>query len=303
MKAVNNPVNNKFPWLQLLAGLLLAGSFFLPWVRWETVPVKGYSLPSGEFFRVSDTRFGLANPFPQFKAGFLVFWLIPVLAAWAVWRAATGKKMAPWSFIAGTLSLALVTVFILFTGVLIDLGVGKTVTGMLTPWIWLHVFSAILLVTITTINANAWLKKTSWILLGPVFAFAGFTVVKNYLETETFKSTSKLKADYVVTAKELIDEFEKDNPGVNSRYTGKILQVNGRITELEKADSIMNVKMEDMATGSYIIFAFEEKEQDRLAKLQPGDSISVKGEYSTGVYSRLRKTTFINFKRSVLYQQ
>lgn len=287
----------------MLAGLLLAGSFFLPWVRWESVPVKGYSLPSGEFFRVSDTRFGLANPFPQFNAGFLVFWLIPVLAIFAGWQATRGKKMAPWSFLAGTLSLALVTVFILFTGVLIDLGVGKSVTGMLTPWIYVQILSAIILVAITTINANAWLKKASWILLGPVFAFAGFTVIKNYLATETFRSTSQLDADYVVTAKSLIDEFEKDNAGVNNRYSGKILRVNGRVTELEKADSIMNVKMEDTVTGSYIIFAFEEAEMADVAKLKEGDSVSVKGEYSTGVFSRLRKTTFINFKRSVLYQQ
>jgi hypothetical protein len=71
-------------WLHVLfaAGLLV--SFFLPWVLWADSKVSGYAMPAGEFFRISETKFGLANPFPQFSFSLYIFWLIPVLAILSV---------------------------------------------------------------------------------------------------------------------------------------------------------------------------------------------------------------------------
>jgi hypothetical protein len=73
------PTNNKLNWLPLLAGLVLIVSFFLPWVSWAGIPIAGSDMPGGGFFKTSETKFGLENPFPQLSFAFAAFWLVPVL--------------------------------------------------------------------------------------------------------------------------------------------------------------------------------------------------------------------------------
>lgn len=288
------------PWLHLLSGVVLTATFFLPWVKWDTIPVSGYAMPNGEFFSISDSKFGLANPFPAFSFSFYTFWLIPALALITVFLSFTGKKTSPYSFIAGTLSLALIVVFILFTQTLIDLGVGNNVYKMLTPWAWVHALSAIVLI-ITTTTEKAIPKKILWLLLGPVFAFGSYMFIKNYLEKETFGSTKKSKAEYTVSAAELINEFTTSNDSANAKYRDKMIIVNGRVSEIEStADTTMNIKFIDTTSGSYAIFAFQQQDLAEAKKINVGDSISIKGECSGGIFSRLRKTTFISFKRSTL---
>ena len=56
---------------------------------------------------------GPANPFPQFSFAFYAFWLIPVLAVVITAFSFLKKKTIPYAFIAGALSLSLITVFYL----------------------------------------------------------------------------------------------------------------------------------------------------------------------------------------------
>ena len=142
MNTTSKNSSNK-PWLQLAFALVLAASFFLPWVSWDGSAVKGSAMASGDFFKIAETRFGLANPFPQFRFSFYIFWIIPLLAILSVVFVFLKKKIVPFSFIAGAMSLALITVFILFTNTLIDLGVGKNVSGMLKPNVYIHALSAV----------------------------------------------------------------------------------------------------------------------------------------------------------------
>jgi len=121
-----------------------------------------------------------------------------------------------------------------------------------------------------------------------------------YIHTERFSDTALKKADYTVNAIEFIREFEEDSKLANEKYTEKIITVNGVVSATEAADTTINIKITDTTTGSYIIFAFQDQHLDEARSLHAGDSVSIKGSCSGGVYSQILGSHFISFKRSAL---
>ncbi len=290
---------NSGKWLHMLctAGLLV--SFFLPWVLWDNSKVSGYSMPSGEFFRTSETKFGLANPFPQYSFSLYIFWLIPVLAILSIGLVFLKKRTAPFSFIAGTLSLTLITVFILFTNTLIDLGVGNTLFSMLKPAAYIHALSAVGLIT-TTFPVKRIAPKIIWLLIGPVIAYGSYKMGEKYIMSETHAATENVKADYTLNSADLIKEFVTNDTATNKKYIEKILIVNGNTSVVEVlADSTSTIKFED-STGSYAIFSLEKNQLDRVRIIKSGDAVSLKGVCSGSIFSEILGTTSISFKRSTL---
>ena len=121
-----------------------------------------------------------------------------------------------------------------------------------------------------------------------------------YIFNEKFTDTTEVKADATKKALELIHEFEKDNAAANKNYAEKIIVVNGMVSEVEGADTTVNIKMADTTSGSYIIFAFQQQHRNEAKAIKPGDSVSIKGSCSGGNYSKILETTYITFKRCVL---
>lgn len=121
-----------------------------------------------------------------------------------------------------------------------------------------------------------------------------------YIFNEKFTDTTEVKADATKKALELIHEFEKDNAAANKNYSEKIIVVNGMVSEVEGADTTVNIKMADTTSGSYIIFAFQQQHRNEAKAIKPGDSVSIKGSCSGGNYSKILETTYITFKRCVL---
>ncbi len=144
---------------------------------------------------------------------------------------------------------------------------------------------------------KSWWKKA---LLAGIILLAAGAGIYWYIATEKFADTKDRKAAFTVNALDFIHEFEHNNEAANQKYTGKIITVNGIVSETEAADTTMNIKFIDTASGSYAIFAFQEKHLAEAKTVRPGDSISIKGSFSAGVYSRLRKTTSISFQRCTL---
>lgn len=284
--------------LHLLAAAALLVSFFLPWVKWEEYKLAGLDLPSGNFFATSADKFGLDNPYPQLGFTFYLFWLIPVLTIVASFLHLKGKKAGLIAGIAGSLSLTLATMYIIFSHSLLDLGVGKSLAGMIQPFLYVHILAAVLF--IWTSRPDGLLIKTAWILIGPVIAFGSYSIIKHKVETATFSSTTKEKAAYTVNAQELIQEFISSDSTANKKYSEKVLIVNGRVSELEAADSTINVKFTDTLSGSYAIFDFQAADVAAAKKLAVGDSVSIKASCSGGIFSRLRQATVINFKRAAI---
>jgi len=285
--------------LQLLFGVVLFVSFFLPWVSWKDILVSGYDMPSGKFFRISDTEFGLANPFPQFDFAFNIFWLIPALTLLLIVFLFLKKNTVPYSFAMGALSLSLVMVFFLFTGTLIDLGVGDNIFGMLKPGIYVHAFSATGLI-LTAFPVKNILTKFIWLLVGPLLAYGGYMIGEKYAMSANHIDTETSKPAYTVNAIDFIQEFTKNDSAANNKYNDKIIEINGIVTGIERsADSTTTIQFAD-TTGSYVIFSFEKDQLDKVKNIKQGDELSIKGSCSGSIFSDILSTTSISFKRSTL---
>lgn len=141
---------------------------------------------------------------------------------------------------------------------------------------------------------SPWIKGTLIGILILLFISAG---VYWYLANEKFSDTGKKKSAYTINAPELIKEFQKNDNAANKRYADKIITVNGTVSEIETADTTVNIKFIDTATGSYIIFAFQEQHLAEAKSVKVGDNISVKGSCSGGIYSEILGTEAITFKR------
>jgi hypothetical protein len=289
-------------WLAVIAATGLLVSFFLPWVAWQGILIKGYDMPAGNFFRVSATEFGLDNPLPQLNFAFYVFWLIPAGALASIGFITTNKKGGLLPFITGALSLSLVAVYFLFTQKLIMLGVGENVFNMLRPAAWIHAISAVGLI-ISTPASYPLLKKTIWIVAGPVFVFISFLLMEKYLMNKTHDNTDNIKAEYEVTAPQLIREFAINDSAANRKYREKIVSVSGITSQVElKGDSTVNIKFID-TTNHYIIFSLDKSFFERAKSITAGQPVSLKGSCSGSSYSQILDSTSIDFKRATLNKQ
>ena len=146
-------------------------------------------------------------------------------------------------------------------------------------------------------------KKRSWlkrILVGLLIIIIILAGVYWYVATEKFTDTKSRKADYTLNALDFIHEFQQDLKMANSKYADKIIVLNGRVSEVEAADTTINVKIIEPATGSYAIFAFQQQHVSEARSVKQGDSISIKGSCSGGIYSSILESTAITFKRSTL---
>lgn len=117
-----------------------------------------------------------------------------------------------------------------------------------------------------------------------------------YIFTDKFTDTAGEKATYTFSALDFIREFQQNDSVANKRYAEQIITINGRVSAIEQADTTINIKMAD-STGSYIIFAFQVQDAANVKKIKQGDSVSIKGSCSGGIYSDILETEFITFKR------
>jgi hypothetical protein len=124
-----------------------------------------------------------------------------------------------------------------------------------------------------------------------------------YIMNEKFEDTATTESAYTVNAIDLIDMFQSADSAANAKYSEQIITVNGRISEIEAADTTVNVKFINANSGSYVIFDFQSKDVAAAKALQVGDSVSIKGSCSGSIYSQLRRAHMISFKRSTLLKK
>ena len=121
-----------------------------------------------------------------------------------------------------------------------------------------------------------------------------------YYATEKYADTKDVKADFSVEALAFIREFQQDNNAANAKYSDKIIDVRGMVSEVEAVDTTYNIKFVDTTSGSYAIFAFQQQHIDEAKTVKVGDQVTIKGSCSGGIYSDILEATSISFKRSTL---
>jgi hypothetical protein len=291
----NTPAATRSPgkWLTVLLAAILFIAFFIAWVSWDKTAITGSDMPNGNFFKIADEQFKLANPFPQFNFAMPLLWLIPAFAIITIFLTIRNKRNAWAASIAGILALCLISIYVFFTNVLVDLGVSKSY-GI---GFYLAIIGA---AGIILASSQGWGKKIIWLLIGPLAAYLSFTFAEKYVFDEKHENTSNAISDYTVNATDLIKEFQVSDSAANAKYREKILTVSGTISELENPnDSTASIKFAD-STGSYAIFPFLGESVAEVKKLKSGDKVSVKASCSGGVLSEILGTESITFKRCVL---
>lgn len=139
-------------------------------------------------------------------------------------------------------------------------------------------------------------KYKKWLLALFIVVLTGGAGIW-YLFTEKFTDTMEVKADFTVNAMDFIQEFKQDMAAANKKYSEKIVVVNGLVSEIDVVDTTANIKMVDTTSGAYIIFAFQRQHLNEAKQMREGDSVSIKGSCSNGVYSSILETEYIAFKR------
>lgn len=140
-------------------------------------------------------------------------------------------------------------------------------------------------------------KKLLW--AGLIIVVIGAAIYW-YVATEKFSDTKDRKSAFRVSAIDFIREFQQNDSAANKKYIDKIVTVTGRVSEIEPADTTLNLKFIDSSTGSYAIFAFQQQHLAEARTVKVGDSVSVKGSCSGGVYSEILGVESISFKRSTI---
>ena len=136
-------------------------------------------------------------------------------------------------------------------------------------------------------------KKKILIGLGVGILLAGAAYL--YIMNEKFEDTATTESAYTINAMELIDAFQSADSAANAKYSEQIVTVNGRISEIEAADTTVNVKFINDNTGSYLIFDFQSKDVAAARVLQLGDSVALKGSCSGSIYSQLRRAHTVSY--------
>ena len=143
---------------------------------------------------------------------------------------------------------------------------------------------------------KSWVKKL--LIISFAFVISGAAAIW-YIFNEKFTDTQKRTEAFKVDAKSFLNEFVKNDTVANKKYTEKIVTINGIVSEIETMDTVVNIKMIDTITNAYVIFALQEDEIKKAKQLKEGDSVSIKGSCSGGVYSEILEAESIYFKRCV----
>ena len=124
-----------------------------------------------------------------------------------------------------------------------------------------------------------------------------------YIITEKFDDTALVKAEHTLNALQFLEEFQENDSLANDKYRDRIVELKGRVTTIEWADTSANIKMEAVGSADYLIFDFQRQDARKIRKLKQGDSVSIRAACSGSIFSRILNTRSVQFKRAALIQK
>ena len=120
-------------------------------------------------------------------------------------------------------------------------------------------------------------KSIRFILFAAILIAAAGMATGVYLYTLRHKNLDRVKPDFVVTATDLIKEFENDEKSAAVKYTGKILEITGVIKEISEGENnSSNIKLSSGSEFSSVLCTFPDK--TAVESFEPGNEITIRGE-------------------------
>lgn len=84
------------------------------------------------------------------------------------------------------------------------------------------------------------------------------------------------KADYVMTAADLFNSFQKDESAANKKYLGKVIAVKGMISAIQAGSGNTNIQIDVSPMGG-VNCSFSKTDGQTLKTLKKGDTLTIKG--------------------------
>lgn len=83
---------------------------------------------------------------------------------------------------------------------------------------------------------KTWIKiLIALVILGAIGVWAGYEFVYNKAHTDY----EKAEADYKLEAETLFNAFRENAKSASEKYSGKVLQITGRMSSVEESDSLV----------------------------------------------------------------
>lgn len=119
----------------------------------------------------------------------------------------------------------------------------------------------------------SWKRSILLVLIGGFIVAAG---IGFYLFNKPVKSLENAKPEFYISANELNTAFNENEKLANNKYLGKILELKGKIEEINETNHGMVVlSFIDPLYG--VSCAFDSLQANQIKSFNPGDSIIVKG--------------------------
>lgn len=107
-------------------------------------------------------------------------------------------------------------------------------------------------------------------------AFGGYY----YTFHKPHQNTFDVKAKHSVNAEKLFSEFESDEEKANTKYLGNIIEVEGKVVNINKFDGNFEISLNDELEGITClidsIYAIQQKEY--LSNIKIDDIVKLKGQ-------------------------
>jgi len=122
------------------------------------------------------------------------------------------------------------------------------------------------------------MKKSSFkIIIGGaiLIIIAFFIAIKLYNKPHV--DTKKSKADFVLTAQNLISDFLQDEISAEQKYANQVLQINGEIHKISTLNGNGVITLKFTNLDSSIICHLQPEENKKILLFKKGQKITVKG--------------------------
>jgi tRNA_anti-like len=113
----------------------------------------------------------------------------------------------------------------------------------------------------------------SGFILGLIGAAFGY-----YYYTKKVPSTKDIKANFTLSAADLIAEFDKDETAATTKYNAKILSVKGSVVSIESTDSTCAVTIGNSENLGNVRCDFAKEFIAEGKALKENDVVSIKGK-------------------------
>ncbi|NER13447.1 hypothetical protein GWK08_08370 [Leptobacterium flavescens] len=119
-------------------------------------------------------------------------------------------------------------------------------------------------------------RKLKITLIALVFLVGGITIYLLY-NSKPYAHIRRAEATYILSAGNLIADYDKDEALANKKYSESIIEVSGRISEIKKVMEYHVISLYGNETESGIICHMLPEENSKVTRLQKEQQITLKG--------------------------